>query len=244
MGKPKPLLCSLDEAREGIQLMAIHVERLCESSGILCEESCENGNPRLLRQAAVLTLLALEETGKLFEVWQAASGVEDQGRDQRVVIPNFRDHSAKGRKVGDLCHRMIAFVRLRAIQGLRDGPIPGVANGISKENIDRTCRDWDDHFNSLCQTFERERVLAMYVDHLRGSWTAESPLTWTHVEMDNQLLEFVAVVAKAYFDSGERSFSLALRALKKLEEGIEDADTGTFILRVREGLTRGSNQSH
>jgi len=216
------LVCTLTQAREGCIAIADHVILLCNSSEAIRVRAGRLEKPTLLRYSYILTLVALEEAGKLFELWQAASESEQNHPDE-VVVDGWRDHKKKGGKAGDLCCQMLEFVSNLEDHSLDRDEWNGLRDGIAESR---------QHLSEIYPRFREERVLALYVDLIDSKWTAgSSPSTGT-IEVDNLLLGVIARTAHTYLGLRDSRFSIPVRLLSQIKNRERSDDTREFIEMV------------
>ena len=110
MPAEKDLRCTISDTRSLCQRTARHVTALCNSSNKILTGPAAQLSDGDLRNGFVLTLLALEETGKFFRMWQTAADAEEQKLDTVLVKDLFGNHQAKGGIAGDLCCQMLDYV--------------------------------------------------------------------------------------------------------------------------------------
>jgi AbiV family abortive infection protein len=234
MPEERDLRCGISDAREICRRTAEHVEALCESSDNLLESRSRESGPDSLRSAFVLTLLALEETGKLFRIWQTAAGAEEQRSDLVFVKDLFWNHQAKGGLAGDLCCQMLDY----ACRSLESNPGTVSRFHAHLEALTRA----KDHLKETYENFKSARECAMYTANDQGSsWHEIESRVEKNIEMENLLLELVASGAKGYLESDGR-FSLATKGLLDTQKGIKSDESFAFAARMVYGLARLSDK--
>ena len=212
------LVCTSTQARGGCTAIANHVILLCNSSESIRIRAFRLKKPALLRYSYILTLVAMEETGKLFELWQAACESEQNNKD-KVAVDGWKDHERKGGKAGDLCCQMLDFVSSL-------GDLPGAGDTLNET--------WDEfrdgmtesrqHLSDVYPRFKEERMRVLYVDFIDSKWTNGDSPSMRTIEVDNFLLGAVARTARAYLDQENTSFSTPVRLLSQIKnrEGTDE----------------------
>lgn len=217
---PWTLVCTSEQAREGCVAIANHVILLCNSSEAVRVRSLRLEKPALLRYSYILTLVALEEAGKLFELWQAASESE-QSENDKVAVDSWKDHKRKGGKAGDLCCQMLDFVS-------NLGDLPG-ADGASNETWNELQNEMTEsrrHLSDVYPRFREERLRVLYVDFIDSKWTDGNSPSMRVIEAENFLLSIVARTARAYLDRTDSSFTASVRMLSRMKDR-ERIDAGS-----------------
>lgn len=223
MAGTKDLQCNLEEARQFCERTATHVCALCSSSVTISMSRSKYLPDGHLRCAFVHTLLALEETGKLFKVWQAGSRAEGLSEDIVEVKGLFADHGAKGAIAGDLCCQMLDFVWKAS---------------SATQPEDRWAEDAWRHLKEVYQDYESVREIAMYTADDKGEkWRKIADRVRNNIESESFLLWLVASGALAYLETRGR-FSTATKALVDIREGTESSESYEFSGRMLAGMGR------
>jgi len=210
------------------------VETLCESSGNLLKDRSKEFEPDSLRSAFVLTILALEETGKLFRIWQTAASAEEQESNLVFVKDIFWNHQAKGGLAGDLCCQMLDY----ACRSLGSGP---ETDGRFHTHLE-ALTGARDHLKETYENFKSVRECTMYTanDHEK-SWKEIESSVEKNIEMENLLLGLVASGAEGYLESNGK-FSLATKGLLDIQKGIKSDESFAFAGRMMYGLAKLSDK--
>lgn len=224
---PMTITCTLEEAREGCAAIANHVILLCNSSEAVRLRSLRLEKPAQLRYSYILTLVALEEAGKLFELWQAA-GESEQNETDKVVVNGWRDHKRKGGKAGDLCCQMLDFIS-------NLGELPGASGAISEtwSELQNDMVESKQHLSDVYPRFREERLRVLYVDFIESKWTDGNLPSMRIIETENFLLEVVARTARSYLAREGSTFSSSIDLLNRIRnrEGI-DKDAQEFMAMI------------
>ena len=222
------MCCDLAEAQKFCRRTATHIAALCSSSSIVNSNLAKKRDDDHLRCAFVLTILALEESGKLFRVWQAAAQAEERKQDRIEIEDLFADHQAKGMLAGDLRCQMLDFViKLQTSEPNQNG---------SADVADRWAEEAGAHLKGIYQDFELVRETVMYSAHDQGArWTEIAARVRGNIETENLLLWLVAGGAIAYMETGGR-FSTATKALVDAQKGIQSNEAYEFTGRMLVGV--------
>lgn len=228
MPAEKDLRCTISDTRSLCLRTARHVTALCSSSNKILTGPVAQLSDGDLRNGFVLTLLALEETGKLFRMWQTAANAEEQNSDTVLVKDLFGNHQAKGGLAGDLCCQMLDYV----FRGMQSDSETRDYNSVPMQLL----ADARDHLKETYQDFKVAREATMYTAHDQGkAWSDMSGKVRCSIGTENLLLMAVAGGAQAYLDSGGR-FSLATKGLLDIQEGIQSDEAFAFAGRMVFGL--------
>lgn len=229
MSGNKDLRCTVEEAKRFCERTAAHVSALCSSSVSVTTSPSKYLPGEHIRCAFILTLLALEETGKLFRVWQAGARAEGLKEDKIEVQDIFADHGAKGAIAGDLCCQMLDFV------SESNGPAPP-NRAESTASQDRWAEDARTHLQEIYQDYESFRETAMYTAHDSGvEWSKILERVRANIVNENMLLWLVASGALAYLETSGR-FSTATKALVDIQKGIQSSEAYEFSGRMLAGM--------
>jgi len=229
MPEEKDLRCRILDARDICQRIAEHVAALCISSNDILKNISKESSNGTLRNAFVLTLLALEETGKLFRVWQAAANVEDHASDL-IVRDLFSNHQAKGGLAGDLCCQMLDYTYTVLGSDSESQNLNSVQRGMLAEARD--------HLKETYQDFKTIREIVMYTaNDQERCWHGMSTKVGRNIGVENLLLMMVASGAQAYLESGGR-FSLATKGLLDIQKGVHSDDAFAFTGRMAYGFLK------
>jgi AbiV family abortive infection protein len=176
-----------------------------------------------LRCAFVLALLALEETGKLFKVWQAGAHAEEASKERIEVQDLFADHEAKGAVAGDLCCQMLDFVWK-------------VGGSVAPE--DKWATDAHTHLMEVYRDFESVREIAMYTADDDGEgWAKTADRVRSNIDAEISLLWLVSSGALAYLET-RGHFSTATKALVDIRAGVKSGESYEFYGRMMEGMLK------
>ncbi len=226
--KPRPLKCSMNEARDLCIRIAEHVDGLTDASTAILDAEDE-GQLDLLRSSYILTLMALEEIGKMADLRQAASRCDASDLAVVVEVDGFRDHDVKGRLMGDLCCQMFEYAERNLYpKVLREHP----ELKLHEYEATKPLKDARSQLLDLSNKFRTERLSAIYVDLHAG----KRPSRYS-VVMYNLLMGFISMMVRAYFRSGETSFVLASDALRKIDMDTNDEQTAKFREKIALGLS-------
>ena len=229
MSSKRDLYCNLSEAKEFCRRTAAHVAALCDCSATISGNQAKELGDEDLRCAFVLTILALEETGKLFRVWQAAALAEEQTQNRIVVGDLFADHQTKGAVAGDLCCQMLDFVS-------RTPPATSPPYGQLNVAMHEAVEDAKAHLKKIYQGFESVREIAMYTANDSGdAWRAITKRVRDNIVVENFLLWLVARSAATYLETGG-GFLTATKALIDIQKGVQSNEAFEFAGRMMVGM--------
>lgn len=224
----KDLSCSIVDTRRLCQRTADHITALCAGSNKILTGPATQLSDEDLRNGYILTLLALEETGKLFRMWQTAANAEMQNSDSVIVRDLFRNHQAKGGLAGDLCCQMLDYV-VSIMQSDRESM---TSNSVPM----RLLADASDHLKETYQDFKTAREAVMYTAHDEGrTWGDMSGKVRLNVGTENLLLMTVSAGARSYLESGG-SFNLAIRGLLDIQRGVQSDQAFALAGRMAFGF--------
>jgi hypothetical protein len=236
MPKEKDLRCNVSEARSICLRTIDHITDLCADSIHILIGAKKGEDIQLVRGAYVLTLLALEETGKLFRIWQTAAAAERQVSDQVIVSGLFGYHGMKGALAGDLCCQMLAHVA-RTMES-NDTAQESAPNGF-RSAVGEARR----HLEKVYLDFSTVRETVMYIANDGGaSWNGISREVAGNIVTETVLLSIVANGAKMYLASGG-DFSVATKALVDISNGVRSPEYYEFTGRMIEGIANGLRES-
>lgn len=246
----EPLNCSLEQARVGCKEIVKHVRAMITSSkAILTATGTKPEKKSMLRSSFILNLIAYEETGKLFMMWQAAADAERR-QCQTIEIESFEYHDPKGDVAGDLCCQMIDYFESKVMPALqsamvesRSGPptIIDFAGEMLLEDFRNTLSAHKERVHRIRKYFSREREDAMYVDFRDGVWTRCDQMSDSMLRMDCMLLSTIAEVAEAFLDEG-LPFSHATKALIDIRSETMSQEVDEFMKVVRKTVPEVSGQ--
>ena len=227
--------CTLDEARSICQTISRHIVNLSNASAQVLRSSSKVHTDDALRSAYVLTLLALDETGKMFKIWQVGANAEKRGESEKVLVKElFRDHELKGGLASDLCCQMFDCAAGWLGQ-MMDYEEPGTPNYESIKSVKGEFSKANAHLKAVYESFKSEREVTMYVSADNDKeWSKRRPSIAEAIESENLLLWLVANVASSYLNTKGR-FSLAIEALLDIRSGISSDQTYAFIGRLMLG---------
>ena len=229
--------CSIAEAKAICRLLSQHIFELSIASSKTLSTQLPVRRSGAVRPAYVLTLLALEEAGKMFKIWQTGAKAEDDKSDRVVVESLFRDHEMKGGLASDLCCQMFETVANWVIdmQKVED------PESQNYQLLSEMRRDLDKavvHLKSVYQAYKAEREAAMYVsDDGNAGWNTRNQAVSEVIESDNFLIWVVASAANSYLKT-EGSFSLAIKALLDIRKGSQSDQAYAFYGRLMMGLAQ------
>jgi len=229
------LNCTLEEARRICQTISRHIGDLTDASARILLSSQKDRTKDSLRSAYVLTLLALDETGKMFKIWQIAADAEKQGEPEKILVKDlFRDHELKGGLATDLCCQMFDCA-VGWLDQMMNAEAPGTHNYEAIKSVKVEFSKAIVHLKMVYQSFKSEREVAMYVsaDNER-EWTRRRPTISEAVTTENLLLWLVANVANSYLNTKGR-FDLAIIALLDIRNGIPSDQAYAFYGRLMVG---------
>jgi len=230
--------CSIGEAKAICQTLSNHIIDLSNASDKALAVQLPQLRTAAVRPAYVMTLLALEETGKMFKIWQTGALAEDDKSDRVYVENLFRDHKMKGGLASDLCCQMFETVSDWLQNAQRtEGPESQSNQGLSKMKEDFAKAVV--HLKGVYQAYEAEREAAMYVsDDGNSRWNSRSQVVSEVIDSENLLISIVALAASSYLRT-EGSFSLAIKALLDIKKGSRSDQTYAFYGRLAAGLMQG-----
>lgn len=234
-------------------MIADHILELAHASQAVLnsipDDSVQKGS---LRSAFILNLIAYEEAGKLFMMWQAMADAEAKSSD-RIRIEDFEYHETKGDLAGDLCCQMLDFAEgefEKMIEFVRTiGPImvpppePEVAQILSVLKI--AVSTHKERVYRIRRHFRQEREDAMYIDFRNGDWIPPPQYSHQMLAMDCILLQIIASATNAYLAEG-LEFGMAMKAVSDLSKHIKSDESDRFlaVLQKRDprwfGLLKGS----
>jgi len=230
-----PLRCNLCDVKEGCRIISNHIFNASRSAEILLHTSNLFVNPELLRYAQIMNLIAYEELGKLFMLWQEAAKAERENY-QDLEIFGFYNHPRKGEKAGELFHQMIdVFLDLifkSSIEDEHDQESIKLANQIIVEALDR----YKQHLIFVGENLKDVREFLMHTDFKDGKWTNKFENEILLISTDSNLFKSIAEFSLCYLTSGER-FSTATQALMDMKESKESREVKRFGEILRSGIT-------
>ena len=227
--------CTLDEARSICQTISKHIMNLSIASGRALGSSSKVHADDALRSAYILTLLALDETGKMFKIWQVGADAEKRDESERILVKDlFRNHELKGGLATDLCCQMFDCAAGWLGQ-MMDYEEPGTPNYENIKSVKAELSKAKAHLKAVYESFKSEREIAMYVSADNNKeWSTRRPSIAESIEAENLLLWLVANTASSYLNTKGR-FSLAIEALLDIRSGISSDQTYAFIGRLMLG---------
>ena len=224
--------CSIEEAKAICRTLSQHIIQLTNASSNLL-----SGKFPAIRPAYVLTLLALEESGKMFSIWQSGAKAEDEKFDRVQVQNLFRDHRMKGGLASDLCCQMFETVANWMMELEKTGNPEMLADQslvIMKKEFEKAIV----HLKGVYQAYTIEREATMYVSHDGNiEWESRSKEISEVIDSEVFLIWFVAGIANIYLVANG-SFSLAIKALLDIKNGMPSDQIKTFFGLLRVGLSQ------
>ncbi|MCJ7464978.1 MAG: AbiV family abortive infection protein [Thermoplasmata archaeon] len=229
--------CSIEEAKAICQTLSQHILKLSTASGKALSTQLPTRRAGTVRPAYVLTLLALEETGQMFKIWQTGAKAEDDKTDRVLAENLFRDHEMKGGLASDLCCQMFETVANWFLDMQRtEDPKSQSYQVLSevKEDFDKAVV----HLKGVYQAYKAEREATMYVsDDGNVGWDSRSQTISEVITTENLLIWIVAFAASSYLTT-KGSFSLAIRALLDIRKGSQSDQAYAFYGRMTVGLAQ------
>jgi len=234
-----PVDCSYDQGKLGCQLIATHILELAETSHAqLLTLTPKGSSPGVLRSVYVLNLIAYEETGKLFKMWQTLADWEKAGKKEAIIhFDQLEDHPSKGNIFGELCSRMMDFA-----ESMMDVICKAINEDPAMTGTPEAAAVWleicsvlrnayslhRDRIQVIGENFKDEREAAMNVDWRVDHWVSPKPQAYEMLLLDCFLLETISRAAKAYL-AGGLNLQIAVKALSDMSQEVVSEDTKTFM---------------
>ncbi len=230
------LECTIEEAKSICRTLTRHISNLCVASDKLMTPADDNKRNLTLRPAYVLTLLALEETGKMFKIWQVAADMERDNPSGKVQVEDlFRNHKLKGGLAGDLCCQMLDYA-VGALDNLQRYKQQEDSDYESIESLKTDFSKAAAHLKEVYVSFKTEREIAMYVSADNDAqWNQRIQIVSEVIGSEEAFLWFVANMADSYLKT-EGSFNLAINALSDIRNGVASDNAYAFFGRLLLGF--------
>ncbi len=227
------LICNLSEVSKICKTISNHIQNAAASAYILYNTYATKNRAELLRYATILNLIAFEETGKLFMVWQEAANAERQKQSELRVV-GFYHHRNKGEKAGQLFIQMVETIlnhisdSFDSIKKEENTFLELLSNEIVKNVFSEMLKDYRDHLTLVGDNFKEIREQFMHTDPQNDYPHTNDNMEILFIATDSFLFDTIAHFAALYLASGE-SFSLATKALFDIKEDNKSSEVERFV---------------
>ncbi len=211
MARSTNLELTHEQAVIGCKETARHIIGLVDSSFTLIFEYYNSDlgerKQEFLRSAKILELIALDEAGKLINIWQATAKAEREG-SKVVVVPDPYEHFAKGPKASNTICKMVDFISTM--------DAAGAFTAESQQSIS-FLKSVGANLKEMEKRFMAKRGDAMYVDFCNGDVIKPSNVNDIELMMELLFTDLLADASCKYLDRST-DFSLATKALVDIQK--------------------------
>jgi AbiV family abortive infection protein len=227
----KDLNCDLNTAREGCIAIANHILDLVGASGRIITGISDHTQVRSsLKSAYILNLIALEEIGKLFRLWQVSAEAQNLGISI-IRINDFRNHHRKASIANSLLSEMLDYFTSEL------SPLDTDPSDMPPIEIARAFKSYRTWLSSVLSNFSNTRENVMYVDYSTGGWTKEIGVTYEMLFLNRIILGSIAEFTIIAIQEN-CPFSWTTKALLDIKNNEDSIEAQEFIELMKRGIER------